>query len=170
MSNVRFVPALTARQAHATARKMYLSGHYCSEAILAAIGQAWAKDYDPKILKMAFPFGGGLAGKTDLCGCVSGAAMALGLLYGRTSTSGDTEPCWTLTQRFHERFNEQLGSTSCEFFTQGKFTKINHLKCYRLVAKSVRILWGLIEEERAEHRSGVDVDPRAESGVTCETA
>ena len=160
MLNIRTIPAMSAKQTFALARKLYLTGHYCSEAILASIAQAWAEDYDPRILKMAFPFGGGLAAKADLCGCVSGAAMALGFLYGRTSIEENVEPCWSLTQRFHERFNEELGSTSCDYFTKGKFTKINHLRCYRLVAKSVRILWDLIEEERETH-GGMHADESA---------
>ncbi len=147
MMNFRTEPALTLREATKVARNMYLTGHYCSEAILAAIGQAWAAEYDPAILKMASPFGAGVAGKADLCGCVSGGSLAIGFLFGRNNLKEDLTRCWELTGRFHERFEKDLGSTSCEHFTKGKFNRITHMRCYRLVSRAIKILWELIEEE-----------------------
>lgn len=153
MSTILTEPNLTLKEAVHKARKMYLGGYNCSEAILAVMGEAWFSDFNPSILRLATPFGGGVGQQADLCGCVSGAAMALGLLYGRKNLEEDDSRCTQLTQLFHERFQERFGSTSCDFFTKGKFTKINHLRCYRLVRNSVEILWEIVEESLEHERT-----------------
>ncbi len=153
MNQPRSSPTMTLKEATGIARNMFLSGYHCSEAIFAAIAQSWTDDYEPRLLKMATPFGGGIAEQADLCGCVAGGAMVLGLLYGRESTEENTSVLWSVTERFHKRFRDELGSTSCFYFTKGNFNKVNYLRCHRLVSKTVRILWELIEEQQSKSDS-----------------
>lgn len=64
--------------------KLFSKGFSCSQAILAG----YSENFDLKedtALKIASSFGGGIGGRRELCGAVSGALMVIGLKYGRTN-------------------------------------------------------------------------------------
>jgi len=65
-------------------------------------------------LRIATPFGGGIAKSGQVCGAVSGAIMAIGLARG--SVAGDKvekEACYDLVQTFIARFLAEHGEITC---------------------------------------------------------
>jgi C_GCAxxG_C_C family probable redox protein len=75
--------------------------------------------FDVSTLRIASNFGGGIAGWGEICGAVSGAAMAIGLAYG---TDGDEKKTTfdkmrtrerKLTQEFIRSFEERWGHLGC---------------------------------------------------------
>jgi C_GCAxxG_C_C family probable redox protein len=67
---------------------------------------------DEMALKIAAPFGGGMARTGKTCGAVTGGLMALGLKYGYT-TPGGRDATYGIAQKFMNHFEEKHGSTLC---------------------------------------------------------
>lgn len=92
----------------------------CCESTLIRIDrERELPGFGPDAMRIASCFGGGVAGWGSVCGAVSGAVMALGLLYG---TNGGEEPeefskkrteLRDLSQSFLKAFEEKWGSVNC---------------------------------------------------------
>ncbi|MBN2008446.1 C_GCAxxG_C_C family protein [candidate division KSB1 bacterium] len=63
--------------------ELFNSGFACSQAVLAAYAPMLGLSED-LALKIACPFGGGIARSGATCGAVSGAIMTIGLHSGNT--------------------------------------------------------------------------------------
>jgi C_GCAxxG_C_C family probable redox protein len=89
-------------------------GFSCSQAVLSTFGPALGLDRD-RALKVAAAFGGGMAGRGDTCGAVSGALMVIGLSYGRTRTDDEEakERAYGLAENFMKEFESRHGSVFC---------------------------------------------------------
>jgi len=123
----------------------YMAGHHCSEVIFTHLGRYYDPAFDPALMRLATGFGGGIAEEADVCGALVGGVMLIGYLYGRSSLKEDQTRCWELSRAYRRRFLEELGSTSCEYFTQGQFNPDNHRKCAEeVVLKAARILLDLL--------------------------
>ena len=65
-------------------RNNFRLGMNCAEcAFKACIDGGLLGDFPPEVIALASGFGGGLGGKRQLCGAVTGGAMGLGLVKGR---------------------------------------------------------------------------------------
>lgn len=94
-----------------TAKDRLTQGFNCSQAVFSAYASQLGID-DETALKLASPFGGGVAHQGDVCGAVSGALMALGL--GRGSATVDKkDETYRLAEEFIRRFRECHGSILC---------------------------------------------------------
>jgi C_GCAxxG_C_C family probable redox protein len=60
----------------------FLSGFNCAQSILYAFGPDLGLDAETA-LKVATGLGGGMGGRGEVCGAVTGGVLALGLKYGR---------------------------------------------------------------------------------------
>ena len=69
------------------------------------------------IPRIATAFGGGIGGRGEVCGAVTGAIMALGLKYGREEPSQPNQQVYALAREFCQRFEEETGSLSCRDLT-----------------------------------------------------
>jgi C_GCAxxG_C_C family probable redox protein len=69
------------------------------------------------IPRVATAFGGGIAGRGDVCGAVVGSTMAIGLRYGREESWQPRDEAYALTQEFCQRFEEEMGTLSCRELT-----------------------------------------------------
>ena len=67
---------------------------------------------DEMALKIAAPFGAGMARLGKTCGAVTGGLMALGLKYGYTAPEG-RDAAYGIAQEFMHRFEERHGSLAC---------------------------------------------------------
>ena len=70
------------KQAAGKADKLYHSGWNCAESVFLAIHDQIGEGEAP--VQLLTPLGGGMGCKRT-CGALSGAIVALGLTYGRTS-------------------------------------------------------------------------------------
>jgi|TARA_Y100000310_G_scaffold13267_1_gene13556 C_GCAxxG_C_C family probable redox protein len=74
--------------------------------------QGW--DVTEDLVKASTSFGGGVALSKNICGCLSAAAMGMGLKFGTTEPTGTApRPAYARTNAILERFRERFGTTQC---------------------------------------------------------
>jgi len=97
----------------------FREGFACSQAVLAAFASDLGLPTDVA-LKLAAPFGGGIARRGEMCGAVTGALMVLGLKTGTISaTDKDAkERTYDLAHQFLERFQARHAATDCRALLQ----------------------------------------------------
>ena len=83
----------------------------CSQSVFSAFAGQFGMDRQTA-LKLASPFGGGVARRGEVCGAVSGALMALGLARGAKAPAGKEE-IYRLSQEFMRLFEEKHKSVLC---------------------------------------------------------
>ncbi|NNG02030.1 MAG: C_GCAxxG_C_C family protein [Desulfobacteraceae bacterium] len=109
------------------------------------------------IPKIATGLCGGYARTSGSCGVHAGAVMAIGMLYGRMTPDDSINTCYTLVNRFDERFKSAFGSVNCTELLgcdlgttagQSKFREENLMEavCLKLVKEGARILSGVLGE------------------------
>jgi C_GCAxxG_C_C family probable redox protein len=64
------------------ALEKFFSGYNCAQSVLFAFCGDLDLDKD-LALRMASGFGGGMGGRQEVCGAVSGGVIAIGLKHGR---------------------------------------------------------------------------------------
>lgn len=93
------------------AEAVFLQNYNCSQAVFSTFATLAGLD-EKTALRVASPFGGGMARQGEVCGAVTGGLMALGLLRG-TDTPASKEVIYRLSQEFMGRFKERHGSCLC---------------------------------------------------------
>ena len=83
----------------------------CAQSVLVAFAPQLGLD-ENQALRMASPFGGGVARRGQVCGAVTGALMALGLAHG-ADTSAGKEDAYLLGREFLQRFEARHGRSLC---------------------------------------------------------
>lgn len=91
----------------------YTGGFNCAESVLKALCEALEPDWK-NCVKIATPFGGGIAGRGHLCGAVAGAVIAAGLCMGRISPKEDRRLCDEVAGRFIDDFINEFHTVSCK--------------------------------------------------------
>lgn len=94
-----------------TAQDRFVQGFNCSQAVFSAYASQFGID-DEAALKLASPFGGGVARQGEVCGAVIGALMALGLGRGN-ATLENKEENYSIADEFITRFQEKHGTILC---------------------------------------------------------
>ena len=105
------------------ARSLHKQGCNCCQAVV----MAWADKLPitpENAMNMAAPFGRGLSGCREVCGCVSGMAMVCGL----TGHTADVRP-------LIEKFREENGDIVC-----GRLLQMGKKPCPEMVAYSAGLL------------------------------
>jgi C_GCAxxG_C_C family probable redox protein len=89
-------------------------GFNCAQALLSAFASRFGLS-EEEALRLATPFGGGIARMGEVCGAVSGALMALGLRHGysRQEDKEAKEACYGTASVFAARFRARHGSIVC---------------------------------------------------------
>ena len=65
-------------------------------------------------MRAATSFGGGVALSKNLCGSLSAAAMAIGMVHGATDPTGTApRPAYARTKAVLDRFRERFGTSQC---------------------------------------------------------
>jgi C_GCAxxG_C_C family probable redox protein len=93
----------------------FTQGFNCAQAVLLAHGPRLGIDAD-HCLRLAAPFGAGMARTGSTCGAVTGALMVIGLKLGHTVADDLTtkEKCYEVSRDFLEKFRERHGSVICK--------------------------------------------------------
>lgn len=86
----------------------------CSSASFAALNEQFKLNADNAILPL-MPFAGGLAGKGETCGAVSGSMLALGFFFGPIDQKEKSMLPASVRNGgvFMDRFTKEFGSTRC---------------------------------------------------------
>ncbi len=87
-------------------------GLFCAESVLAAVTDE-AGVVSPLIPRIATGFCGGMARTCGVCGAVTGAIMALGILYGRDDAQQPYAVVYAKVQQFLRAFEEEYRSIDC---------------------------------------------------------
>ena len=90
------------------AKENFMNGLNCTQAVVLAFADLTGVP-EEALKAAALPLGGGLGRLRETCGAVSGAAMALGLLFPGT---GKPE-MYALVQEMARRFRERYPSLNC---------------------------------------------------------
>jgi len=96
------------------AEEIFTGGYNCAQTVLSIFGPGFGINED-LCCRLAFPFGAGIARRQETCGAVTGALMALGLMYGRGLGEGNEakETGYAKAQDFLRRFEELHGTVRC---------------------------------------------------------
>ncbi len=97
------------------------SGYNCAETIVAGfLSQLGA---DAGIMRLATPFGGGLGGRRDLCGLITGGSIIIGLLFGRDDPRDIDEKtvAYKLVGQYYRWFKTKK-QILCSEIVPGRFT------------------------------------------------
>lgn len=130
-----------AEQCRREAEALYRSGsHNCAEALLATIKNHFRPDLPAQIVHLASGFGGG-SGAGCICGAVSGATIAFGLVLG-----DDKRRISRLTRQLHAWFGERYGVTCC------KTIRASHPRdiCLRLTGEVAKRAAHMLADARGE--------------------
>ena len=117
----------------------------CAETILYGANKVYNLDLDPRALKLAAGFGGGM-GVEATCGALTGAVMVLGMVFAREK-GHDTPRLKELCAEFLEEYRRQMGSIDCKTLKDRYWTKKR--ECHGIVLQSAEILERLIAGESA---------------------
>jgi C_GCAxxG_C_C family probable redox protein len=138
-----------------TAALTFSQNFNCSQAVFSTFAPQFGLEKQAA-LKLASPFGGGVARQGELCGAVTGALLALGLAHGADTPAGKEE-IYRLSQEFMRLFKEKHGTLLCRELLDcdtstpegwqkaretGKFTSI----CPILVQDAAGIVQALLEK------------------------
>jgi len=127
-------------------------GHNCSEAILSTFAGDFGLPRDTA-LRLACPFGAGLARRGGTCGAVSGAFMVIGLRYGRVKPEdkASRDRSYTKVREFLQEFQKRNQSTLCrellgvdlstdEGYRRAKDEGLVDTRCPQMVRDAAEIL------------------------------
>jgi C_GCAxxG_C_C family probable redox protein len=97
------------------AESFFKEGFSCSQAVLAAFAEEFGLD-SRVALKLAQPFGGGIAHRGDICGAVTGAFLVIGLQFGRTEAQDipARDRTYEAVSSFINKFEHTCGSVLCK--------------------------------------------------------
>ena len=100
-----------------------LGGFYCSEAIISSVRKNIDPDMPEALVSAGSGFPIGVGRAKCMCGAVSGAVVALGYFFGRTTPTSPTDPkstrCMELAHELQESFrNNHKGVLCCHIHTK----------------------------------------------------
>lgn len=92
----------------------FKEGFSCSQAVFSVFAEAEGLTREPA-LKIAQPFGGGIAHRGELCGAVTGGLLAIGLKHGRTRSEDleSRDRTYRIVNEFMDRFRAIHGDLGC---------------------------------------------------------
>ena len=99
---------------HQRAQDLFYAGYNCAQAVFCAFAEDMGLDLDAAA-RLASSFGGGLGRLRELCGALSGAELALGMLRGYSDV---TDPAlksahYARVRLLAERFRARNGTYLC---------------------------------------------------------
>ncbi|MGD0329825.1 MAG: C-GCAxxG-C-C family protein [Nitrososphaeria archaeon] len=91
----------------------FKEGYNCCESVL--MGYMETNKISSNIVpRIATGFGGGIARRGSVCGALTGAIMAIGLMYGRDRLDQDAyDLCVAKSSECYERFKKEFGDVQC---------------------------------------------------------
>ena len=136
------------------ANERFAQQYSCSQAVFSAFAPQFGISNEQAI-KLASPFGGGMARQGQVCGAVSGALMVIGPARGSTDPN-NKETAYRLGQEFMQKFEARHGTVLCrelieydlrvpEEYQAAKDIKVFTMLCPSFVQSAVEIVVELLE-------------------------
>lgn len=94
------------------AEELFRGGYNCAQSVFAAFCDLTGMD-EETALKISSPFGGGMGRMREVCGALSGAFMALGMLNGYSDADAGEKKAelYSQVREIAERFKAEHGGT-----------------------------------------------------------
>lgn len=141
------------------ALERFRGDYNCAQSVLSVFAAKYGlRENDA--FRIAWPFGGGMGRLQKTCGAVTGAYMAIGLIWGtkRPETEEEKEKVYQMVREFTARFEARHGATDCltllgrdistpEGRQKAKDENRYALRCEVYVADAVEIIEELIAAE-----------------------
>jgi len=102
--------------------ELFDSGYNCAEAVLFALTEKFSQK-TPFIPRIATGFGGGVGRSGSICGALSGAVMAVGLLRGcdKAEEKEKRTATYESVLRMVDAFEKEFENINCKALTQCDF-------------------------------------------------
>jgi len=96
------------------AAEKFGSGYNCSQSVLSVFAEDFGMTKDC-CLRLASPFGSGIARMQETCGAVTGALMVIGLKYGKGEhgLESDKANAYKMSLQLISKFKERHQSINC---------------------------------------------------------
>ena len=96
------------------AQRLFLEGYNCAQAVFCAFCDETGLSLE-NAARLSSSFGGGMGRLREVCGTVSGALMALGMLRGYSDPADPQAKAehYRLVQQYARRFREINGTIIC---------------------------------------------------------
>ena len=141
------------------ARELFLEGYNCAQSVFCAFADRTGLDTD-EAARMASSFGGGMGRLREVCGTVSGALLALGMLRGYADPRDPEakKAHYRLVQEYARRFRARNGTIICRELLKDVETTAGgdpeprtaeyyaRRPCPRLAAEAAEILEEMLRE------------------------
>jgi len=136
------------------AEEYFNKGYNCAQSVLLAFSDDIPISFEAAA-KAASSFGGGVGKMREICGAISGMAMAAGLIYGPDTLDREQKEAHGRRIRdLSEKFRREYGSIVCRellAFQEEREGKAGALSCRDLVKTAAEILErSIITEKTAE--------------------
>ena len=116
---------------------------------MLAVGEYVLGSVDDQMRRMSTALAGGIGCSfKEACGGLSGGALLIGALYGRTRPDENDDFCQKLTARYLDEFHRQLGATRCGDLRASGYGDDGQWPCSVVVERSARILLELLASEK----------------------
>jgi len=136
-------------------------GHGCSESVLLAVSQEFGIESEV-IPKIASCFAGGIGNSGSVCGAVTGAVMAIGLIANEGTTMEDYLNKMSMVQDFRRRFEQEMETIYCHELTGADLTTPEGIKafiesdipqkvCFPSVGIAFNIVMDILKNYRQSH-------------------
>jgi C_GCAxxG_C_C family probable redox protein len=133
----------------------------CCESVLMALSEYYPEMKSDLIPRIGTVVGAGLSLTGNQCGALTGAAMSIGAVYGRSKLEENPMKAWSMGQELVEKFKERFkfdNYPTCREFTgvdmrtaegmQKYFKEIHDFACTDRVKFAVEKAIEIIEENR----------------------
>ena len=101
----------------------------CAESVLQALSEYMGVESE-LIPRIATGVGAGFSLNGLTCGSISGAVMAIGLKYGRDTSSENPKTTWGRVDKFVEAFKDRWGALTCRELTSVDVKTAEGMKKY----------------------------------------
>ncbi len=143
----------------ANARRYFSGNHNCAQSVMKAMLVETKMDFD-QVIPLTAGLGGGVAHEGSVCGAVTGAIAALGVLNSRhyTDLVKHKEAAYKDSEEFIRRFKEVHGSVHCNDLTGIEMADLKARqkamegglfaqRCPKFVENAVRIALEISEQQ-----------------------
>jgi C_GCAxxG_C_C family probable redox protein len=121
------------------AREYFLKGHSCSESVLISLAEEWnlPKGIAPRA---GSALGGGVGASGEVCGAITGAAVALGLYKGRDDITDEVgaerkKKLYVTMRQLSKAFTAKFGAVTCRQLIELDLSDPDQLEIFKQCGK-----------------------------------
>jgi C_GCAxxG_C_C family probable redox protein len=127
------------RELEQKVEKLYPVYHSCSQPTLAALNDQFGLNADQTVTAIKL-FAGGIAGKGETCGAVTGSLLAIGFKFDVKNKKDSAKPSNSMMYggMFFDRFTKEFGSIRCREVMKhqyGKYIDFSNQEDLKIMSK-----------------------------------